>query len=92
MTDNTCKLSIGKMRNICKRDGIKLHTTLLYHPASNRVAERAIGVLTAAAHAMLHNAGLPEKLWAEAFGTATYLRNRTLTRALNGLLSNSCMA
>ena len=92
MTDNARELSIGEMRDICERDGIKLHTTVPYHPASNGVAECAIGVLTAAAHAMLHDAGLPEKLWAEAFSIATYLRNRTPTRALNGLLSNSCTA
>jgi len=73
------------MRDICKRDSIKLHTTVPYHPASNGVAERAIGVLTATARAMLHDTGLPKKLWVEAFSTATYLRNRTPTRALDGL-------
>ena len=48
-----------------------------------RWAERAIGVLTATA--MLHGTSLPKKLWAEAFSMATYLRNRTPTRALDGL-------
>jgi len=57
MTDNVCELSMGEMRDICKRNGIKLHMTVLYHPVSNGVAERAIGVLTMAARAMLHNAG-----------------------------------
>jgi len=85
MTDNTHKLLMGEMCEICERDGIKLHMTVPYHPASNGVAECAIGVLTATARAMLHNAGLPKKLWAEAFSTATYLRNRTPTRALDGL-------
>jgi len=85
MTNNARELSMGEMRNICKHDGIKLCTTVSYHPTSNGVAERAIEVLTAAAHAMLHNAGLPQILWAEAFSTATYLRNRTLTRALDRL-------
>jgi len=85
MTNNACELSMGEMRNICERDGIKLRTTVLYHPAPNGVAERAIEVLPAAARAMLHDAGLPQILWAEAFSTATYLRNRTLTRALDGL-------
>ena len=60
MTDNAHKLSMRKMRKICEGDGIKLHTTVLYHPASNGEAERAIGVLTAAAHAMLHDASLSE--------------------------------
>jgi len=49
------------------------------------VAERAIEVLTVAARAMLHDAGLPQILWAEAFSIATYLCNRTPTRALDGL-------
>jgi len=57
MTDNARELSMGEMRDICERNGIKLHTTVPYHPVSNGVAERAIGVLTTAARAMLHDAG-----------------------------------
>ena len=79
------ELSMGEMRNICEHDGIKLQTTVPYHPASNGVADRAIEVLTAAARAMLHDAGLLQKLWVEAFSTATYLCNRTPMRALDGL-------
>jgi len=52
MTDNAHKLSMGEVREICEQDGIKLHTTVTYHPASNGVAERAIGVLTNAARAL----------------------------------------
>jgi len=48
-------------------------------------AEHAIGALTATARAMLHDTGLPKKLWAKAFSTATYLHNRAPTRALDGL-------
>jgi len=75
--------SKGEMHDICERDGIKLHTMVPYHPASNGVAERAIGVLTTTA--MLHDTSLPKKLWAEAFSMATYLCNRTPTRPLDGL-------
>ena len=57
MTDNARELSMGEMRDICERDSIKLHSTVPYHPVLNRVAERAIGVLTTAARAMLHDAG-----------------------------------
>jgi len=57
MTDNARELSMGEMRDICERDGIKLHLTVPYHPVSNGVAERTIGVLTTAARAMLHDAG-----------------------------------
>jgi len=35
------------------------------------------------ARAMLAQAGLPEKYWAEAVATAAYLKNKTVTRALN---------
>ena len=34
---------------------------------------------------MLHDSGLPKYLWAEVFNTATYMHNRTPTRALGGL-------
>ncbi len=64
---------------------MKISTTVPYHPASNGVAERTIGVLTSSVRAMLTDSGLPKSLWAEAFNTATYVRNRTLTSVLDGL-------
>jgi len=60
MTDNARELSMGETRDICERDGVKLHTTVAYPPASNGVAEHATGVLTATVRAMLHDAGLPK--------------------------------
>jgi len=33
---------------------------------------------------MLHDSGLPKFLWAEAFNAATYVHNRTPTKALGG--------
>jgi len=57
MTDNARKLLMGKMCDICECNSIKLHWTVPYHPVLNGVAKRAIGVLTTAARAMLHNAG-----------------------------------
>ena len=64
---------------------IKPHTTLPYHPVSNGVAERAIGVLTGV-RAMLRDSDLPGSLWAEAFNTASYVYNRTPTEVLKGLI------
>jgi hypothetical protein len=33
---------------------------------------------------MLHDSGLPKFLWVEAFSAATYVHNRTPTKALGG--------
>ena len=46
MTDNMHKLSMGEMCELCKCKGIRLNMMVPYHPVSNGVAERAIGVLT----------------------------------------------
>ena len=84
MTDNARKPCMGEMKVICEQGGIKLHTSVWYSPESNGVTERTIGVLTNAVLAMLHDSGHPKSLWAEAFNTATYVHNRSPTKALGG--------
>ena len=78
MTDNARELSMGEAEEI------KISTTVPYHPAPNGVAERTIGVLTSSVRVMFADSGLPKSLWAEAYNTATYVRNRMLTSALDG--------
>ena len=85
LTDNARELSQEEIRRICEETGVKLNTTVPYHPASNGIAERTIGVLTNAICAMLHDADLPKDLWAEAYNSATYVRNRLLTSTIDGL-------
>ena len=85
MTDNTRELSMGEMCELCKCEGIRLNTTVPYHPVLNGVAKQAIGVLTNIVRAMLHDSSLLKCLWAEAFSTATYVHNRMPTKALDGL-------
>ena len=46
LMDNARELCLGKMGDLCEQEGIKLHTMVPYHPASNGVAERTIRVLT----------------------------------------------
>ena len=41
LTDNARELCMREMRELCVQEGIKLHTSVPYHPASNGVAERA---------------------------------------------------
>lgn len=77
LTDNACKLSMGKMWTCCKQEGMKLSTTIPYHPASNSMAEHTIGILMNSARMMLTDSGLPKSLWAEAFLTATYVHAKS---------------
>jgi len=81
---NARELSMGGMRQTCEQEGIKLHTSVRYNPESNGVAERTIGVLMNAVHAMPHDSGLPQVLYAEAYNSARYAHNRTPTRVLGG--------
>ena len=60
---NTCELSMGETRDMCKRKRIKLFTTVPYHPTSNSVAELTIRVLTNVVH---HESGLLKSFWVEA--------------------------
>ena len=63
---------------------MKISTMVPYHPASNGIAKHTIRVLTSSVRTMLTDSGLPKSLWAEAFNTATYVQNSTLTRVLDG--------
>ena len=58
LTDNVRELSQGEICRICEEASVKLNMTVLYHPGSNSVAERTIGVLTNTVRTMLHNADL----------------------------------
>ena len=71
MTDNAHELSMGEMCELCERGGIKSNATVPYHPTSNGVAERAIGVLMDIVRTVLYDSGLPKYLWTEVFSTAT---------------------
>ena len=53
-------------------------------PQQNGVAEQLNGILAEKVRAMLYDSGLPQFLWGEAVNHATWLKNRTLTKALEG--------
>ena len=53
-------------------------------PQQNGVAERLNGILAEKVHALLYDSGLPRFLWGEAVNHATWLKNRTSTKALDG--------
>jgi len=52
-------------------------------PQHNGVSERMNRTLVEGARAMLHGAGLPKNLWAEAINTKCYVVNRSPSRSLN---------
>ena len=54
-------------------------------PQQNGVAERLNRTLVETVRSMLIDSKLPHKFWAEALSTATYLRNRSPTKAIEGM-------
>ena len=84
MFDNAKELVAGRMKQFCDSRGIKIISSVPYSPSSNGVAERLVGVATRGIRAMLYDAKLPPRFWAEAMATCMYLRNRTPTAANDG--------
>ncbi|KRY06787.1 Retrovirus-related Pol polyprotein from transposon TNT 1-94, partial [Trichinella britovi] len=64
------------------RIGIRHERTIPETPQQNGVTERMNRTLVEKARTMLIDAILSPDLWAEAVGTANYLRNRCPTKAL----------
>jgi transposase InsO family protein len=52
-------------------------------PQLNSVAERLNRTLLERIHAFVHTSGLPKTLWGKGLRHATWLKNRTATRALD---------
>jgi hypothetical protein len=67
---------IGKnLRAFFADKGIQHQLTAPYSPEQNGKAERLNRTLQERARAMLYESGMEQELWAEAFATASYLRN-----------------
>ncbi len=67
-----------------KACGIRQELTIPKTPEHNGAAERLNRTLVETTRAMLLDANLPQKFWAEAVSTAAYLRNRSPTSAVEG--------
>jgi hypothetical protein len=65
--------------------GIVIETTAPYSPSQHGVAERFNRTLLEIARAMLIEKQLPAFLWPEAVAHAVYIRNRSPTKALEGM-------
>ncbi|CAB1113561.1 unnamed protein product [Ectocarpus sp. CCAP 1310/34] len=75
----------GRFLELCKSLGITVKTSAPYTPQQNSIAERGFGTIIGTTRKLMLGAPhLPSELWAEAFQTAIYLKNRTPTEVLGG--------
>ncbi|KRY14711.1 Retrovirus-related Pol polyprotein from transposon TNT 1-94 [Trichinella patagoniensis] len=81
-TDNGREYVNNMFAEFLVRKGIRHERTIPETPQQNGVAERMNQTLVEKARTMLIDANLSPDLWAEAVGTANYLRNRCPTKAL----------
>ena len=82
-TDNGTEYESNEFNYYSKDAGIKRETTVAYTPEQNGVAERKNRTILEAAHAMVHDQGLPKFLWGEAANTTVYVQNRCPHSALD---------
>lgn len=81
-TDNGGEYVSKEFEDFLRTEGIRHEFTVPKTPEQNGVAERMNRTLGEKVRAMLSDSGLPKAFWAETFATATYLHNRSPTKAL----------
>ena len=83
-TDNEGEFTSDEFKNYLKKEGIVHQLTIPKCPGQNGVAERFNRTLVEMVRSMLADSKLPKTFWAEALATAIYLRNRSLTKPVEG--------
>lgn len=84
-TDNGGEYVSAEFQSYLKKEGVRHELTVPKTPEQNGVAERMNRTLVESVRAMLADARLPHRFWAEALSTAVYLRNRSPTKAVKGM-------
>ena len=84
-TDNGGEYTSKEFERYLMTEGVRHELTIPKTPEQNGVSERMNRTLVEATRAMLVAANLPHRFWAEALSTATYLRNRSPTKAVPGM-------
>ena len=74
-TDNGGEYVSAEFQSYLKKEGVCHELTVPKTPEQNGVAERMNRTLVESVRAMLADARLPHRFWAEALSTAVYLRN-----------------
>ena len=83
-TDNGGKYTSKRFEQYLKSEGIRHEKTVPKTPEQNGVSKRLNRTLVEAARSMLLDASLSKVYWAEAINTATYLKNCSPTKFLQG--------
>ena len=84
-SDNGGEYTSAEFALYLTKEGIKHELTTPHTPQQNGVAERLNRTLIEGVRTMLADSKLPHRFWAEALSTAVYLRNRSPTKALEGI-------
>ena len=83
-SDNGGEYASDALDHVLVEEGIIWEPTIGYSPSENGVSERLNRTLCEKLRALLFESGLPIKLWSRLVETATYLKNRSPTKALGG--------
>jgi hypothetical protein len=70
------------MKTFCAGRGIRIESTVGYHPEGNSIAERIMRTISERGAAMRHEMDLPVAYWEFANATAAYLRNRGVVKGM----------
>ena len=89
-SDNGGEYTFSEFAEYLRTEGIRHELTVPKSPQQNGVAERLNRTLVEMTRSMLAGSSLPHKLWAETLNTAVYLRNRSPTKALEGMTQFEC--
>ena len=84
-TDNEIIYAGHEVQNFLKERGIQWEPSTPYNPSQNPVAERTFRTLFGRVRSVLNDAGLPQFMWGEALNFVVYCKNRSPTKALNGM-------
>lgn len=84
-SDNGGEYTSNEFTSFLTEEGIKHEQTMPHTPEQNGVAERLNRTLMESVRTMLADSKLPHRFWAEALSTSVYLRNRSPTKALEGI-------
>ena len=84
-TDRGGEYLSNEFKEFCATNGIHRELTQSHTPQQNGVSERRNRTIMERARSISHDCKLPIELWTEAVATATYLINKSPTRANHGV-------